>query len=982
MAASAVPALPPFPPTLYRSFVDATFPAAEDGLSARLIANIPEKCLKVTQVIEQELQHCTSFDISVAFVRLAGIEPLLQTLLELEARGIPGRFLTTDYQTFTEPAALKTLAKLRNIEVRMYRCEGSDGFHTKGYIFDRAGECRIIIGSSNFTKSALTLNREWNTRLVVRQEGAFAAEVREEFARLWDSKHAKPLADVLPAYEAEYRSHLEALAQIQKLEEETRGELKPNAMQQAFVTRLLAIRDKGEKRALLISATGTGKTYAAAFGAKALAPKRLLFLVHREQIARQAMASFRRVLGEGYTYGILSGNEKEIAADCVFATMQTASKPEVMEQLGARTFDLIIIDEVHRAGAKSYQSIMAWFEPALWLGMTASPDRTDGFDIYGLFGHNIAYEIRLRTALEENLLCPFHYFGITDLEAGGRKLDDLTLFSRLTSDERVKHILSRADFFGFSGERVKGLVFCSSKKECEELSRKFNESGRCLRTLALSGDDPQSVREAAIDRLTNGSGENRLDYIFTVDIFNEGVDIPDVNQVILLRPTESAIVFIQQLGRGLRKAPGKDFVVILDFIGNCESNYLIPVALSDDYSYSKDTMRRIVATGSSVIPGASSIHFDEKAREQIYAAIDTARTNRLALLEEAYRQLKFKLGRIPRLADYEEHGSIDPVKFFSMQGKPSSYRDFLAKCEPGFKEEMTDAAALMLRTLSSRLGPGKRVSEALVLLAILEHPTAGQNLLPRLASDLRALYGIEVSPDHLENVFLVLSNGFCTNANEKERLAACEFVAKAGPGDVRAAPGFLAALQENPALSVWIRELALFVKGRYEKRYARRYGGTDFVLYEKYSYEEVCRLLNWTRNMNAQNIGGYFYDQGSKTLPVFINYEKTTDAIAYHDRFVSESEIIALSKKKRRTDSPDANHFYKRTPEDRENRIYLFVRRNKDDQEAKSFYFLGEVEAAGDPAPVTLEDGSAAFEIRYRLDKPVRDDIYQFITGA
>ena len=245
---------------------------------------------------------------------------------------------------------------------------------------------------------------------------------------------------------------------------------------------------------------------------------------------------------------------------------------------------------------------MRYFKPKFWLGMTASPD-TNQYDIYSIFDHHIAYEIRLQQALEEDLLCPFHYFGITDLEIDGKVFDDsagVKNFSNLISDARVDYVIDKANYYGFSGDRVKGLIFCSRKDEAKELSKKFNERG--LRTEVLTGEDDQARRETVIARLTdNEDVDNQLDYIFTVDIFNEGVDIPEINQVIMLRPTQSPVVFIQQLGRGLRKYEGKEYVVILDFIGNYMNNFMIPIALSGDRSYNKDAiqiMKDYMASGS------------------------------------------------------------------------------------------------------------------------------------------------------------------------------------------------------------------------------------------------------------------------------------------------------------------------------------------------------------------------------------------------
>ncbi len=363
------------------------------------------------------------------------------------------------------------------------------------------------------------------------------------------------------------------------------------------------------------------------------------------------------------------------------------AKPEIYTQYAKNAFNVIVLDECHHAGAESYQRIMRYFTPGFWLGMTASPD-TNNYDIYSIFHHNIAYEIRLQQALEEDLLCPFHYFGITDIEINGEVFDDnagVKNFANLVSDALVNYVIEKADYYGFSRERVKGLVFCSRKEEARELSCKFNERG--YRTEILLGDDSLGRREEVINRLTDDEHtERQLDYIFTVDIFNEGVDIPEINQVIMLRPTQSPVVFIQQLGRGLRKCEGKEYVVILDFIGNYMNNFMIPIALSGDRSYNKDSMRRYVREGARVIPGSSTIHFDEISKKRIYASIDAARTNDMKLLKESYTSLKYKIGRIPTISEFKEYGSIDVMKIFEKCG---SYHNFLKKYEKEYQIQLT-----------------------------------------------------------------------------------------------------------------------------------------------------------------------------------------------------------------------------------------------------------------------------------------------------
>lgn len=874
----------------------------------QFISNNYREGRKVLSSIEDELLSCEQFSISVAFITMSGITPLLQTLKELENKGIPGRILTTDYLTFSEPKALDKLAQLKNIELKMYCAnESGEGFHTKGYIFRSDEIYRMIVGSSNMTLSALTRNKEWNTKIISTVQGEYALQMVGEFQQLWDSEFSKNYEEFIRSYRTTYEvvKKQKAIARQEKIPSVEQYRLKPNKMQVGFIESLQKIRQAGEQRALLISATGTGKTYASAFALREADPKRVLFLVHREQIAKQAIESFRRVFGRTKTFGLLSGNSKRYDEEYLFATMQMMAKEETLSRYQKTEFDVIIIDEVHRAGASSYQRIMGYFEPQFWLGMTASPERTDGFDIYHLFDHNIAYEIRLQQALEEDLLCPFHYFGITEMEVDGEVFDDtigMRNFSYLICDERVEYILEKAKYYGYSGDRVKGLMFCSRKEEAKELSKKFNEKG--YQTAFLCGEHSQEERERCIERLTSDDSTDYLDYIFTIDIFNEGVDIPEINQVIMLRPTESPVVFIQQLGRGLRKADGKKYVVILDFIGNYMNNFMIPVALSGDRSYNKDNMRKYVSGGTKIIPGSSSIHFDEIARKRIYTSIDLAKTNDMKLLRDSYKNLKYKLGRIPSIQDFGEHGSIDVNKIFEKCG---SYYAFLVKYEKEYSIRLSPDEEQMIEYLSRKVVKGKRVHELEVLRGLIRQQN---RILNYWRGRMKQLYEIQPSEKEEESVILNLTNEF-PKEEEKKKFKNCIFLQKDGYEEYRIAPEFQKLLA-NPEFFQMVDELLDYGICQYEENYADRYKETNFQLYQKYTYEDVCRLLNWKKNMNAQNIGGYFYDIETKTLPVFINYEKAEDAIAYEDRFVSSSELIALSKHPRKITSSDAERIYKK----------------------------------------------------------------------
>ena len=935
---------------------------------------------KVLVSIEEELQRCEEFFISVAFITKSGITPLLQTLKDLEQRNIPGKILTTNYLMFSEPEALEKLAGLKNIELKMF-VTGAEtgGFHTKGYIFREEEIYRIIIGSSNMTLSAITKNKEWNTKIVSTEQGELTQAVLQEFDELRQDEHSLAFEDFIDSYRQEYLNEKMIRKQKQQAVSEQVIELenyrlKPNKMQVAFVKNVMEMRAQHIDRALLLSSTGTGKSLASAFMLREMGTRRALFIVHREQIAKQTLKSYKRVFGSSRTYGLLSGNSRELEAEFLFATMQMMSKEDILSHYSPGDFDVIILDECHHAGAESYQKIMRYFKPKFWLGMTASPD-TNQYDIYSIFDHHIAYEIRLQQALEEDLLCPFHYFGITDLEINGEVFDDnagVKNFSNLISDARVDYVIDKANYYGFSGDRVKGLIFCSRKDEAKELSKKFNERG--LRTEVLTGEDTQERRESVIARLTNDEdGEDQLDYIFTVDIFNEGVDIPEINQVIMLRPTQSPVVFIQQLGRGLRKYEGKEYVVILDFIGNYMNNFMIPIALSGDRSYNKDAMRRYIREGARVIPGSSTIHFDEISKKRIYASIDTARTNDMKLLRESYKTLKYKLGRIPTIGDFKKFGSVDVTKIFEKCG---SYHNFLKKYETEYHVHLTNQEEIIIEYFSKKLIAYKRIHELEMLRMLISR----ENRLLQYWKLLQEKYHVGMNEQVERSVIRNLKNEF-PKEEERRKYSDCDLVEKNTDGSYSLSSKFQKALL-NKDFRQMILELLDFGIEQWKEKYGQIYRDTNFTLYQKYTYEDVCRLLNWNKNLNAQNIGGYYYDSDTKTLPVFINYHKAEDAIAYEDRFVSEGHLIALSKHPRKITSSDAVHIYKQSEEDKNNRIFLFVRKNKDDNEAKEFYFLGEIFAEGNPRQIYMEKTKDnAFEIDYRLDVPVRSDIYDYIVS-
>ena len=959
------------------------------------IVNSYREGRKVLSVLERELSSCDSFAISVAFITMSGITPLLQILQDLEHKGISGRILTTDYLMFSEPEALEKLSKLKNVTLRMYQAEDGTGFHTKGYIFRKDGLYRILIGSANLTQYALTVNQEWNTKIVSTEHGEFAEKVCAEFELLWNNRKS---LDFELFYD-EYSTKYEAVKRQRQLvgKEPTPSfeayRLAPNSMQVGFIQSLQELYEKGEHKGLLISATGTGKTYASAFGIRdALKPSgKVLFIVHRKTILRQALQSYKKVFGSRIKMALLTGedqNYQEIAqADFVFAMITMVSREDVLQRFNSNEFQVIVLDEVHHAAAASYQKVMHYFRPDFWLGMTATPDRTDTGNIYDLFDHNIVFEIRLQQALENDLLCTFHYFGISDIAfAADADADDLIwraeqgdyrVFNMLTSDERVDYVIKQATYYSYSGNRVKGLIFCSSVREAEVLSAKFNERG--LRTVALSGNDTEADRQDAMDRLVSDNRLDALDYILTVNIFNEGVDLPDINQVIMLRPTQSAIVFIQQLGRGLRKMEGKEYVVILDFIGNYANNFLIPIALSGDRTYNKDNMRKYLMEGSSVIPGCSTIHFDEISKKTIFAAIDKS-TTPLKFLKEKYFNLRDRLGRMPTADEFYRHGEIDPILFIDY--KKASYYQFVRTVDRDCGlEEFTTKQNQTLDFICTQIVNGKRPHELIMLQQLLEEGIVS----PEETKFRLKAYSVAYRDADYRSALGMLDKTFLNTLADKARY---NLVSLFDEDDIiqnrqaRRCSAYLQRVSNMGRQTQQFRDAIADLIKYGLSRYTDSFSDTDednLVLYQKYSRRDVCRILNWEKD-DSSTIYGYRIKYG--TCPIFVTYEKKEDiseTTKYEDQFVDPQVFSWMTRSRVSLDSSESQEIIHHN----ENglKIYLFIK--KSDGEGTDFYYMGRVTPIAHQETTIADKNGRLLPImnfRMRLKHTVRNDIYDYLT--
>ena len=938
-----------------------------------LLVNQKNPQKKVLSTIIHELENCNEFFISVAFVTTSGVATIINKLKELEDRQIKGKVLVSQYLNFTQPEALRRLAQFKNINLRIAITGNA---HAKGYIFKNKDHYNLIIGSSNLTAQALATNKEWNIKVSALDESGLVEKVLNEFQ--CDFNIGTPVtAEYILTYEKIYKNQL--ILNKNNLENLVKNQVivLPNSMQIDALRNLEILRAEKKNKALIISATGTGKTFLAAFDAKAFNTKKLLFVVHRLTIANNSLKTFQSVFGLDRTMGLYSGEKRELDCDFVFSTIQTISKSLHLDNFSKNHFDYIIIDETHRSGADSYLRLLNYFKPKFLLGMTATPERTDGFDIFQLFDHNIAYEIRLNRAMEEEMLSSFHYYGVTDLSVDDKEVDNKSDFNDLISSERVNRIIEHAKFYGSDNGITRGLIFCSRKNEAIELSTLFNLKG--YKTVALSGVSSEEERARCIEKLETDNLSEKLDYIFTVDIFNEGIDIPKINQIIMLRPTESAIIFIQQLGRGLRKVEGKGYLTVIDFIGNYENNYLIPIALYGDTSYNKDYLRKLITEGSRMIPGASTINFDEITKERIFQSIDSANMQLFSDLKKDYNLLKFKLGRIPMMMDFVEHGSRDPFLFVDYA---NSYYNFIVKVEKEFKSNLLIQQIKLLELFSKEINNSKRVEESLILKLLIKF---SELTVDDLKEQVYKKYNYSISEETIKSSVSNLNFKFVREKKDGKMLSAKDIydldVLTITKRNFVFSKSFNSHLDQADFKKFLLDSVEYSIY-EFDKLFTQEKWQNGFVLYRKYSRKDVFRILNVSENPVAQNVGGYLVSPNNEHCPIFVNYHKEehiSESTKYEDEFINNKEFDWMSKSNRKFNSMDVQSILGYNGPIR---LPLFIKKNND--EGMDFYYMGEVK----PNLNILEQTTikndvgkqlSVVKIRFNLVDPVTSTMYNYL---
>lgn len=616
----------------------------------------------------REMRSADSVDLLVSFIKWSGLRLLMPAFEEISTRGGTVRIITTSYMGASDAEAIEWLASLPNVSIRVSYDTERTRLHAKAYHFKRlSGFSTAYIGSANMSQAAMTSGLEWNLKVTAQDLPHILEKFVAEFETYWNSREFLLFDPAEPMVLREAIKHARRKTDFSAV----LIDMMPHPFQERILDALEAERLVHNRwRNLIVAATGTGKTVVAAFDFKRFylsknRQARLLFVAHRREILEQAAGTFRLVLRTPDFGELLVGPHVAARFDHLFCSVDILGSRRLWEKVGADFYDFIIVDEVHHGPAASYRAIFEQFNPRILLGLTATPERMDGASVAADFGNRFAAEIRLPEALEEKLLCPFHYFGVADPVSlasdhfwrSGKydigALEDVYTGAHALALQRLDVVISSLLRYEPDLERVRGIGFCVSVRHAEFMAEKFNERG--IKSGVLVGDTATVERTTLMNEFRAG----KIRFLFTRDVLNEGLDVPDINTVLFLRPTESLTVFLQQLGRGLRHAPEKDCLTVLDFVGQVHRRYRIDRKLKALLSKRRFNIQREVEMEFPHLPAGCSIQLDRVAREYVLANIRENLRNladqvpdRLESFEhEAKQTLTF--GNFVRFHDYE-----------------------------------------------------------------------------------------------------------------------------------------------------------------------------------------------------------------------------------------------------------------------------------------------------------------------------------------
>ena len=850
---------------------------------------------KFIDKLKTNIDLCQSFYFSVSFIKKPGLRLLAPNIEAAIARGARGQLITSTYQNFTDIDSLVFFYDLACRYPDRFAChldrecfhdsKGSAvGFHSKGYLFEFADHRELLVGSSNITVYALLKNIEWDVSVIDEESDTYET-AKQEYDYLW-SRTLPLTRDLIDEYKTRLFYSIERWDMDYDI---ANSEIKPNYMQRRALKELNRVRAMGATKALVTASAGSGKTFLAAFDALNFNPRRLLYIVHEGSILMKSFETFQKVFGNERTYGIYNREYKEFEADFVFSTNVTmANSLELFDQ---HTWDYIIIDECHHAAAETYQKILHYYEPQFLLGITATPERMDGEDVFSLFDQNVPYELRLRDAIINGLVVPFKYFGIRDdlIEYGIKETKGHKFVEQFSDDKHVEFIYNMIEKHRLPGQKLKALAFCRDISHAIRMSQAMEEY---YHTAYLTGRNSIGERVRAYKDLQDDSAE--LEILFTVDILNEGVDIPGVNMVLFLRPTDSQTIFIQQLGRGLRKYEGKQYVTVLDFIGN-DYKRSVQIAfalgsLAENFVVEKKLVAALIQDNYERIGLADygvEIHLDDLSKKEILSYIDEVNFNTKVYLAQDYQNFKKYINAetYPQHVDYLNNDyAPDLIKFMQSRiggHKNASYYGFLQAIGEEGLPSFDERQESFIKYVSEML-PIVRPYEYLIIQELLDH--AGKVKLTEAAAKFRATIE-NWNPKAFDHaIHYMLASGFFEEAD-----------------------GILALhnIRKDVIFENYLRDLLEYGLGKYDIDFYNTSADEIFHLWAKYRKEQVQQLL--LNNPGDIMPGTKIYDGTVYAYVTVIKGNSTKEDLKYADGYidpdtfqwetvanVSEKELTAL----------------------------------------------------------------------------------------
>ncbi len=691
--------------------------ASEPGALARAVHGNAEHPL--LDAMARDMADASRFDLAVAFVTDSGLDQIEPFILDFFGRNGQMRLLTGDYLDVTEPRALRRM--LDWIEeydgqcgIRVFQTAAGIGFHPKAYILHRGDAgATAYIGSSNLTRHALRRGLEWNQRLDGAHSDRQIVAIGEEFDRLFAHPRTRSLDRAwIDGYEKRRTPTTPSLRTqgVDPEEEQPKAPPEPHGVQNEALQALKETRDAGNRAGLVVMATGLGKTWLAAFDSTTF--ERVLFVAHREEILHQALRTFRRIRPH-VELGLYMGAQRDSSADILFASVQTLSRNSHLRHFSPNQFDYVVIDEFHHASAATYRRLIDHFDPQFLLGLTATPERTDGGDLLALCGENLVYRCDLLDGIRRMLLSPFQYFGVpdevdfSDIPWRSGRFDPERLEMAVATERRAQNAFEQWS----KRHQSRALGFCVSQRHADFMAEFFAQRG--VRCVAVHSGPSSAPRVGSLQQLEHGD----LDIVFVVDMFNEGIDVPAIDTVLMLRPTESKVLWLQQFGRGLRRAEHKDHLTVVDYIGNHKTFLQVPAILLGAGSRPGEVAQalRMLAEGMLELPAGCSVEYELEALNILESLARP--TQGADQARQWYRSFRELHGRRP-LASEAYHEGYDPKHF------RTSYGSWLAFVQmEGNLDETEQAAFQQHRAFleSLEVTAMTRSFKMVVLLAMMAH---------------------------------------------------------------------------------------------------------------------------------------------------------------------------------------------------------------------------------------------------------------------